>query len=329
MKKLFFFVLFCMPFQLFSADLFWSKIRISRTSDKNSQDAKLKAMDSAREQALFFTISKLIHKDYSQKVDKLLSDIPAYTFEKNFSVAKEAIADKRYSAEILYVFDEKKILNFLYTNSIPYTMVNLGNFLVIPSYYYKDVLVEGSPWDQYWRENNTKFLSSFIYYDNRDVAYNKNEIAEIKQNIDLTDIYLLDLSLQDNDKYSLKITKVSDSAFKVINNIESLQQGFMIAIIEIEDEYKKAIIESYSKANLEKVFTVDTSQVADFVFIEQMLAKSPDIISFQPIEIGYKNLQIKIKYKTDLITFEKNMASMCVVVDVSKLSLSKNAECSR
>lgn len=332
-----YFLVLMAVFGLFSsslkANLFEDNLRIVGESDKNSQEAKLEAIDSGRNESLNFVISKIVSKSSMPKVEELLITNPPIYFEKKFSIKKENITNKKYSADANYVFDENKIKRFLEKNGIAYTVVPLGRYIIIPTYYNKyGKKVDENIWSNYWQmlstEDSVEFLSTFIYYDNEDIIKDKAKVADIKANLGLDDIYLLRLDSQEDGDYTLTITSATTNKSVVVKDIPSVQRATMIAPSEIEEAKKKEILSSYLSNSSEQKLRISTKNYADWVFIEKQLSALNGVTNFYVDTIGFDYITIQVKLKENMDRLKKDLQKECILFNIPSLELSRISDCS-
>lgn len=333
MKK--YFLVLCFVFVFFGnqlkADLFENSLRIVGESEKDTQQAKLEAIEEGRKESLLFVLSKITSKSSMEKIQELLVETKSFSFEKRFSLKSETITNKKYSADANFLFDEKKVKNFLEVNEIPYTTVNLGRYIIIPVFYEKGIEVEENIWSNYWAQltsnNSLEFLSTFIYYSNKDILKDKIKLLDIKENLNVDDIYLLNLYAEANLTYSLEIKSGLTGKTIKINDISSIQKATMLAPAEIEEGKKKEVFYSYSANSSEQNLKISSKNYADWVFIENQINGINEVSSFSIQTIGSDYIIIHVSLKAKFDKFKKAMENKCVLFDIPILELSKMPDC--
>lgn len=334
MKK-YFLVIIALTFvfnNILKADLFENSLRIVGESEKDTQQAKAEAINTGREKSLLFVISKITSKSSLEKIQGLLVETKPFSFEKRFSLQRETITNKKYSADANFVFDENKIRNFLDANGIPYTSVSLGRYIIIPAYYENGKLVEeGNIWSNYWSQitsdSSLEFLSTFIYYGNMDIIKDKIKLLDIKENLNVDDIYLLNLYAENNGTYTLEVKSGLTDKLKKVTNIPSIQNATMLAPAEIEEEKKKEVLNSYTSNSSEQKIRISAKNYEDWVFIEQKLKETSAVSSFVLKTIGIDYIIVDVKLKANVDKFKKSMEAKCVLFDIPNLELSKIPDC--
>ncbi len=314
-----------------NANLFEDNLRIVGESEKDTEQAKQEAIDKGREESLIFVISKIVSKSSLEKIQELLVETKPFSFEKRFSLKKENITNKKYSADANFVFDERKIKNFLDANRIPFTVVSLGRYIIIPNYYENGKLVEENIWSNYWMqlsyEENIEFLSTLIYYENKNIIEDKERLFDIKNNLNLDDIYLLNLKAEKDGTYTLEIISGTTNKKQTIKEIKSIQRATMIAPSEIEEKKKSEVLSSYSSNSSEQKLRVASKDYESWVFIEKQLDKINEVSSFSLETIGSDYIVVYVKLKDNVEKFKKEMEKQCVIFDIPSLELSKDPKC--
>lgn len=335
MKKFLLLVLFSVSIffnNTLKASLFEDDLRIVGESEKDTQQAKLEAIEVGREESLLFVISKIVSKSSIDKVQELLIETKPFSFEKRFSLKQESITNKKYSADAHFVFDDKKIKNFLEANGILYTTVPLGRYIIIPLYYENGKLEEEENiWSNYWAQltsnNSIEFLSTFIYYGNQNVVKDKIKLLDIKENLNVDDVYLLNLYAEKDGTYTLEIKSGLTDKVKTITGITSMQKATMLAPAEIEETKKKEVLDSYLSNSSEQKLRISAKNYEDWVFIEQKLREANEVSSFSLKIIGIDYIIVYVKLKANVDKFKKSMERKCVLFDIPNLELSKIPNC--
>ncbi|MDR2007392.1 MAG: hypothetical protein LBQ34_00255 [Alphaproteobacteria bacterium] len=309
------------------ADLFETTLRIVGTSDKDTNQAKLEAINQGRQDSLMFVISKIVSRDSLDNIKQLLEQTKPITFEKRFSLNRENITNKKYEADATFVFDEKKIKEFLSANKIPFVSVSLGRYMIIPAFYDENGnLVEDNIWNNYWQmrdSNSNNFLSTLVYYNNPNVISNRANLLEIKKNLGLDEVFLLNLYTEKNKTYTLSVQNVISGKTTRIEGILSVQQATFMAPSIMEEERKREILASYLADSSTTVLNVVYKNYEDWIFIESKLKSASSVAGFSLQNISEGELKVRVDLKTNMEKFKNAMEGECVLFDIPSLTLSK------
>ncbi|MCL2566917.1 MAG: hypothetical protein FWE18_02320 [Alphaproteobacteria bacterium] len=314
------------------ADLFENTLRIVGTSDKDTQQAKMEAINTGRFDALVFVISKITSMESSEEIKRLLLDVKPITFEKRFSLNHENITNKKYEADAYFVFDEKKIKEFLSSNKIAFLDVPLGRYMIIPVFYDENgILVNDNIWNNYWEmlgsDVASNFLSTLVYYNNPNVIDNKANLLEIKKNLGLDEVFLLNLYAEKDKTYTLSVQNIADNKTRKVSGLLSVQQATMLAPSLIEEDKKLDIFSNYLADSSTVILKVPYKNYEDWIFIENTLKNANGVGSFMINDIADGYMRVRVNLKTNMERFKNTMESSCILFDIPSLTLSKIIDC--
>ncbi len=295
------------------ADLFNYSINIMYES-KDAKLAKDLALKYGRLLALKSVVKKIILYEDSKKVDTLLNIDNATKFDEGFSLKNENITSKFYVAYATYNFSEKKILNFLDDNNIPYVKNKLSKYVLI----IKSTNLEANNlWEKYWDNLFPKdYLSTFIpYIINKSIQSNNINPTELLNQHNAKDIYELEL-IKNDILYQLNVKNLNTNKIITFKNINSIPLAVSNAQMFIENKEKKIFIKANSTIN-DIELIIDTTNFNDWVFIQNKLNKIENL-KFILTEVGNDYVKIIINFKGNTDSLAHILTDYCIGFNINQ-----------
>ena len=288
--------------------------------------------------------NKFINKTLLQKdIDRLqgitINEIKDLIF--SYQISENELTSKKENKVLLNVkFHQKKITNFLILKGISYSDVSDISLIIFPVLVTdKEVfLYSDNFFYKNWHQKEYTEQDSFITYNLalesiEDLEY----IISNKDNLESINIEKLVESYENKDYAIIVIyfsnkklrafIKTSIQKKEIIRNIKlkfdvkNRNESFALAIIDIKKEIKQIwksqnLVDFSTPSFLD--FSVDFSNINDFLKIKNILDKIQLIDNYSVLELTNNYAKLRIKYNGKIIKLKDKFRDQGVKVDINE-----------
>lgn len=282
----------------------------------SSSEAKKRALVSARENAFFIVLKRIMDSENIKTV--IVPD--AYNMEKfiqTIRINDEKISPTSYNAVVDIQINKSLMSEYLKNQGYKIALEVPPSTLIIPVANSEIDNIFNSSWFKAFQDGLTMrdydnlnivplvlpssdYVNDFTSYGiNRIRVENISDLQNVLSNSAVSNILLIDLENLGNDNYSVTLTdKKSESVSSFEINDSDINEVAEQVILNINDKYKNYDNSGTFSKSIPIIIPI--RGIADWINTEKILSKISDIRVIEVRALKYNKAQLKLVYNYDL-----------------------------